>query len=528
MTHVANVTINPTHVDSNLTDFVVYIDLSDLPSSFWDLVQDGGGDIRCFKSDGTSELEREVVSCDTLLGLQFDGTDDRVSLDSTVALQSGDTVTFVVSGFVGVGGENRYFMDGDGTRPYFYVQSAGTLNWNASVISGVTLDGVAATAGATVMPVTGAQHTLVVTISASCDFDDIGSRYTSTEEWPGVMHNVVVVRSAATLHSWDMGATRTGSTITDTGTGDVDATLNNFPTDDSQWISTGTGELHVRYSGTLSATVDTVIQIHADGSSSDYAVTATYGRDNVWQDYVLVHHYNTLTDSTGNGRTPSLQGGARLTTGSGPLSGGVLRLDGSGDYALVSDAASLDFTADFTMQAWIKFDDTSKDQRIQRYDSGSKDGYSLSMTSAGTLSFRFWVNPSNSGSSTASSTATTNPVMLVGARSGGAPTLYVDAAAETAGSSLTGTINSNQHLRIGSDWGGTGNWLDGDIAEYRMLATALSADWVDAEYTNQNTPSTFYAATAVSASGDFIQSIAGHGGIAGLGGNAGRAGGIAG
>lgn len=58
-------TIDHTKVGSDQTDYPIYIDLSDLDSDFWANVQDGGGDIRITKVDGTTEIPREVVSCDT-------------------------------------------------------------------------------------------------------------------------------------------------------------------------------------------------------------------------------------------------------------------------------------------------------------------------------------------------------------------------------------------------------------------------------------------------------------------------------
>jgi hypothetical protein len=57
-------TIDHTKVGADLSDFVLYVRLSDLGEFFWRNVASGGGDIRCHLSDGT-ELAREVVSCDT-------------------------------------------------------------------------------------------------------------------------------------------------------------------------------------------------------------------------------------------------------------------------------------------------------------------------------------------------------------------------------------------------------------------------------------------------------------------------------
>ena len=63
--HKATVTIPASAPDESLTDYPAYVDLSHMTPAFWSTVANGGGDIRVFNSDGTVELPREVVSCDT-------------------------------------------------------------------------------------------------------------------------------------------------------------------------------------------------------------------------------------------------------------------------------------------------------------------------------------------------------------------------------------------------------------------------------------------------------------------------------
>lgn len=58
------ITIDADQVDSNLTDFPVYVDLSDLPVDFHTNVASDGGDIRIATADGETEVPREVVSYD--------------------------------------------------------------------------------------------------------------------------------------------------------------------------------------------------------------------------------------------------------------------------------------------------------------------------------------------------------------------------------------------------------------------------------------------------------------------------------
>ena len=56
-------TIASGKVSSDLTDFPLYVDLSDMPAGFWAAVDDGGGNIRAYASDGTTELALDVVFC---------------------------------------------------------------------------------------------------------------------------------------------------------------------------------------------------------------------------------------------------------------------------------------------------------------------------------------------------------------------------------------------------------------------------------------------------------------------------------
>lgn len=60
-TYRVSVTVQSSQVDADLTDFPVYVDLSDLPAGFHTNVKSDGGDIRVTKSDGTTEVAREVV-----------------------------------------------------------------------------------------------------------------------------------------------------------------------------------------------------------------------------------------------------------------------------------------------------------------------------------------------------------------------------------------------------------------------------------------------------------------------------------
>lgn len=59
------VTVLAAKVDADLSNYPVYVDLSDLPADFHTNVKSDGGDIRVTESDGTTEIPREVVFYDS-------------------------------------------------------------------------------------------------------------------------------------------------------------------------------------------------------------------------------------------------------------------------------------------------------------------------------------------------------------------------------------------------------------------------------------------------------------------------------
>ncbi len=58
------ITIDDAKVNGSVSNFPVYVKLNDLPSTFFDDISNNGADLRVTKSDGTTELAREVVFLD--------------------------------------------------------------------------------------------------------------------------------------------------------------------------------------------------------------------------------------------------------------------------------------------------------------------------------------------------------------------------------------------------------------------------------------------------------------------------------
>jgi len=82
------VTVENEKVSSNLTDFPVYVDLSDLPAGFHTNVKSDGGDIRVTTSDGETEVPREVV--------WYNATDDEGELHFKGSLTGATDTEFYI------------------------------------------------------------------------------------------------------------------------------------------------------------------------------------------------------------------------------------------------------------------------------------------------------------------------------------------------------------------------------------------------------------------------------------------------
>jgi len=335
--HTCNVVIDHTKVSADLTDYVVYVNLADLPSSFWSVVANGGGDIRVFKSDGTTELAREVVSCDT---------------------------------------------------------------------------------------------------------------------------------------------------------------------------ATDTGELHIKFSGTLSSSSDTTIQIHADGTSSEPAVTATYGRNAVWSDYFTVLHFQSgATDSTGN-VTWTANGTPAYNATNTVLGTVTANLDGTDDYY----SATLDLGALWTIQSLCYYDDlpnsSTKVTWAYGVDSGGRRAALATYWNVDSDQ-EFGIYNGTSYKTLDQDRATGSWKWYACIQGSTTDYFYVDGSLPSGNSHSGRAVNIDNDeffiARAPSSFGIGSNHLDAKIDEFRIRESELASTWLSTEYNNQSDPSTFYTAEAVGSTGTNTQ-----------------------
>jgi hypothetical protein len=200
----------------------------------------------------------------------------------------------------------------------------------------------------------------------------------------------------------------------------------------------------------------------------------------------------THADSTLNGNTGSQNNN---DDGTGRIDG-TQNFDGTGDYIQVPHNSSLNVTSEFTMEAWVYLANSSNNQKIVgKTPIGS--GYLLAVQNGG-LYPEIWNSQGTNYTFTSGSISSSQWTHLaVTWTTNGNMIGYTNGSqvnSISAGSYDIGT-NSNV-LRIGATpWNNppTQFFVNGTIDELRISSTARSACWIETEYNNQSSPSTFYS-----------------------------------
>jgi hypothetical protein len=258
--------------------------------------------------------------------------------------------------------------------------------------------------------------------------------------------------------------------------------------------ATDTGEMYFK-APALSSSADTVFYIYyGNPSATEPAVTATYGRNNVWSNgYGGVWHMGTATlvDSTGQvGNSTSNTGTVSATSEFGTATD----YSGSSQRSIIPDAASINANVlnSLTYTLWLNADSFTRsmekgDQYFLLNFAGSGDQGPLvkisganRMADVGTLSTGTWYMLGGRYS-------------YAGGTSGVLDAIKNGSIVNTT-TGLTAQIDSaSKDLYIGSD--DTSLYFDGRIDEVRISSVVRSDAWIAAEYSSQNA-SGFYAVGA--------------------------------
>ena len=271
-------------------------------------------------------------------------------------------------------------------------------------------------------------------------------------------------------------------------------------------IDTGSenGELHFQASD-VSSTTDSVFYIYYGNSgASDYAVTDTYGAENVWSNgYVLVAHMDDLTTSTVlNSANGSLNGTKASAGNPNETTTGKLyeaQEDGATDHIAFGNVGA--GAGEITISAWFNADDFTPGGDSNTYGatifSAHASGQYTWLTAGGTAS------PDEIRFCAFSSSATCN----VGSGSNlSINTWHYVSAASYDGGSATARVDGTEVLSFTSDGGGTWNSdstigdlrpnrnieFDGELDEIQISNVVRSTAYQDATYRNQATTTDFY------------------------------------
>lgn len=259
-----------------------------------------------------------------------------------------------------------------------------------------------------------------------------------------------------------------------------------------------TGELHFLASS-LSASANTVFRVYygkTGGGLSQPAVTGTYGRNAVWADYLAVWHMDSFVDATGNGNT--LEASGTVGSSAGKLAGtsGFDTASNTGHWRTVDTGLFSGITS-ATISGWSRY---SSNRGIQGGYVAARpfntSTHFLQVQHREESLFRaIFSDASTETFKNAALPAQNTWFMWHGRYSSTGSSTVVNGGAEIASETITmGTINANHRITFGTYWDDAATRrLRGALDEIRLTTTVLSNDWIAAEYSNQNTPTTFYS-----------------------------------
>ena len=270
---------------------------------------------------------------------------------------------------------------------------------------------------------------------------------------------------------------------------------------------TDTGEIH--FKGDISSTTNTDFYIYyGNAAASDYAVTDTYGRNNVWNsNYKAVYHLNEAVnndvdgykDSSGNGNDGTGESMA-LTEQTGKLAGNAADFDGSSDLIRMGTVSDLGISeTDITFSLWINSGSLSGRRTFfATRDAGSSD-FVISGRTDGTQIDIFIAQLGNLGyidiiNVGSLSTNTWYNIQFTYDRANKSGFVYLDGVLLGSDSFTEAqpALTVENYATIGAFSPNSDNY-DGLIDEFRLLNTNVSAEFMTTQYNNQNSPNTFYA-----------------------------------
>jgi hypothetical protein len=247
---------------------------------------------------------------------------------------------------------------------------------------------------------------------------------------------------------------------------------------------------------TLSHTSDTVLYVFYGNST----ISSTQeNKTGVWDsNFEAVWHLPngtalTANDSTMNGNNASSLNGTSAAAG---MIGGGGNFNGTGNFLLVPNSASLNNWSQQTISLWVNAQ-TDMGSNTRLIEKGANNEWTLLFNSGGSqkLSVDLGTSALALTSTGAVADTTWHKIDVTMDNNSQAVAIYVDGALNASGIAPAYASATNNDISIGQ-YGGGGYYYHGLIDEVKISNTIRPADWIAAEYKNQWSPATFYTLAA--------------------------------
>jgi hypothetical protein len=255
-------------------------------------------------------------------------------------------------------------------------------------------------------------------------------------------------------------------------------------------IGSHLGEIHFKAPNLYSGAATEFYVYYGNASATQPAVSAAYGRNSVWSNsYVSVYHLNSNgTDSVGsNDGTVT-----NATPSSSGKMGTCYSFSGTNQYITLANQANFNITGALTVSAWVNV--SSLTQAWQAIVCKGDSAWRLARAASTNYpSFDRTISGGYVDAQGATISIATDWHYTVGRFDNTATRMYTDSVRESSITNASATSTNSVAVCIGRNADQTSRDWNGLIDEVRISNTARAEGWIQTEYYNQNSSSTFYS-----------------------------------
>ena len=260
-------------------------------------------------------------------------------------------------------------------------------------------------------------------------------------------------------------------------------------------------EMHVKVP---SLTSIVVMYVDWDGVRSDYAVTDTFGRNNVWTGFTSVYHLESVTaDSTVNANTLTNTGSTGNATGKLNGNGADFGASNTSKKLTVSGNLGIGGNSSIVMSQWFQTastptagnqpvivshrSTTGADRYCDTYYRNDAGVLSIYSGSGGVVTARYIITLSVN---------TWYHLVAIRDVSANNFKIYLDGVLQATSGALPTAAAAQNGYAISEFVGGGGFWWPGKQDENRVTTTVPDANRITTEYNNQNDEASFWGTWA--------------------------------